>query len=97
MTRSAPRIAHALLEHLERIDDTTLPIAEIHRRLGREAEARGLTRPSYERVREIIRITRALKPRRGPSAVQIMFEIGAGARGGQNGLDAIKRPRADRY
>jgi len=97
VTRSAPRIAHALLVELERLDDAALPIAEIHRQLGRRAEALDLTRPSYERVREILQITRALKPRRGPSGLEIVLEIGGGFRGGQNGLDNLRRPREDRY
>jgi len=48
---SAPRLSPRLLAALERIDDGNLPIAELRRRVGAEAERLGLARPSYERVR----------------------------------------------
>jgi hypothetical protein len=96
VTSAGPRIAYELLVHLERIDDPSLPIAEINRRLGRFAEARGLTRPSYERVRELIHLVRVLKPRRGPSLVWMMLETSAGVRGAGSLIDNARLPREDR-
>ena len=96
MARSAPRIAHELLVLLERIDDGKMPIAEICRRLKREAASRGLTQPSYERVRELVQLTRALKPRRGPSAIRIILETSGGYRGAADAMDNVGRVREDR-
>ncbi|MGZ4400951.1 MAG: hypothetical protein ACXVYM_08765 [Gaiellaceae bacterium] len=96
MTRSGPRLAHALLVELERIDDRSLPIAEIYRRLGRFAEQQGHTRPSYERVREILQVTRALKPHRGPSDLQLLLEASGGYRGAYDAYLQLHLPREDR-
>ncbi len=56
MTTAAPRIRPALLRALTRLDDSSIPIAEVSRRVGAEADALGLTRPSYERVRELVHL-----------------------------------------
>jgi len=56
----APRIRPELLRTLARLDDPAVPIAEINRRLGREAERRGFRRPSYQRVRVLVHQLRAL-------------------------------------
>jgi hypothetical protein len=69
----APRISPGLLHALDRLDDRRLPIAEINRRLGAEAERLGLRRPSYERVRELVHRLRWL--RRAPSTGRVLFEI----------------------
>jgi hypothetical protein len=58
---SAPRISPRLRAALERIDDGELPIAEIRRRVGAEADRLGLPRPSYERVRELVHESRRLR------------------------------------
>ncbi|HET8605986.1 MAG TPA: hypothetical protein VFL66_03045 [Gaiellaceae bacterium] len=54
MVACSPRISPLLLVALERLDDPSVPIAETARRLGREADRLGLTRPSYDRVRELV-------------------------------------------
>ena len=60
---SAPRLSPRLLDAIVRIDDRKLPIAEIRRRLGAEADRLGLPRPSYERVRELVHESRRLRAR----------------------------------
>jgi hypothetical protein len=97
MTTAAPRIRPKLLEAIARLDDRTIPIAEVNRRVGAEAERLGLTRPSYERVRELVHLLRSLKqPRRGPSMLQLFIEAGFGLRGGPSLGDQVFRPREER-
>lgn len=98
MTRSAPRIAQPLLEILPRLDDGKRPIAEVCRLLGEAADARGLTRPSYERIRELVHELRAIDRRRhaGPSIAQMVWEVGAGSRAGPSLIDNMYRPRDER-
>jgi hypothetical protein len=71
MTRSAPRIPQRLLDAVDRLDDRREPLAEIARPVAAEAERLGLTRPSYERLRQLIHQSRAIRARRGPSPVRI--------------------------
>jgi hypothetical protein len=98
VTTSAPRIRPPLLEALARHDDPRVPIAEVCRRVGAEADRLGLTRPSYERIRELVHLLRRLrqKPRRGPSMLQLFLEAGAGLRGGPSLGDQVFRPREER-
>jgi hypothetical protein len=99
VTTSAPRIAQPLLEKLPRLDDGKRPIAEICRLVGAEADARGLTRPSYEQIRVLVHLFRAIDPRRqkrGPSIPEMFWEIGTGARGGRSVIDNMYRPREER-
>jgi hypothetical protein len=69
----APRISPRLLAALARLDDRRIPIAEVNRRLGAEAERLGLRRPSYQRVRELVHQLRRL--RKGPSTVRVLAEV----------------------
>ena len=62
MVPFAPRISQRLLDELERIDDDSRPIAELHRRLGRAAARLGLPQPSYERVRQLVGVRRSGGP-----------------------------------
>jgi hypothetical protein len=62
----APRISRRLIEAIVRFDDRSRPIAETYRRVGAEAERLGLTRPSYQRIRELVHEARSI--RRAPSA-----------------------------
>ena len=59
VAKCAPRLAPRLLAALERFDDGKIPIAELRRLLGAEAERLGLPRPSYERVRVLTHELRA--------------------------------------
>jgi hypothetical protein len=66
MVTMAPRISRGLIEAIVRFDDRGRPIAETYRRVGAEAERLGLTRPSYQRIRELVHEARSI--RRGPTA-----------------------------
>jgi hypothetical protein len=70
---SAPRLSPRLLAALERIDDGRLPIAELRRRVGTEAERLGLARPSYERVRILAHETRARRAR--ATATDVLLDV----------------------
>jgi hypothetical protein len=59
----APRISYRLIEAIVRLDDRSRPIAETYRRVGAEAERLGLTRPSYQRIRELVHEARNTRPR----------------------------------
>jgi hypothetical protein len=73
MLAFAPRIPPRLLHALDRLDDPTLPIAEINRRLGTHAERLKLRRPSYERVRELVHLLR--RWRRHPTTARVLLEV----------------------
>jgi len=51
---SAPRYDRRLLGAIRRLDDESLPIAEVWRRVGAAAEKIGVPRPSYVHVRRIV-------------------------------------------
>jgi hypothetical protein len=86
-----------LLEALTRLDDGRVPIAEVCRRVGAEADRRDLTRPSYERIRELVHVERSLRRRRrGPTTVQLLLEAGGGYRSGPSVMHAISLPRDER-
>jgi hypothetical protein len=50
----APRYGFRLLEAIRILDDRTVTIAEVTRRVGRAAEHFGVTRPSYVHVRRLV-------------------------------------------
>jgi hypothetical protein len=70
----APRIPPRLVHALDRLDDRRLPIAELNRRLGAEAERMGLRRPSYERVRQLLHLLRRWR-RRQPTTARVLVEV----------------------
>ena len=76
--RSAASLPWALLERLERIDDGKLPIAEVARRLCAEAESLGLTRPGYERIRQLVHELRLERRQSGPGRAQVALEMTLG-------------------
>jgi hypothetical protein len=78
--RSAARISPDLLTMLDRLDDGRLPIAEIARRLGVEAEARGRPRPGYERIRQLVQELRLDRQDAGPSQLRLAVEVTTGLR-----------------
>ncbi len=51
MYAAAPRLDPRLLATIDRLDDSSLPIAETYRRCRGVAAELGIPRPSYERVR----------------------------------------------
>ena len=79
MAAFAPRISLQLLEALVRLDDRSVPIAEVNRRLGKEAEQLGLMRPSYQRVRVLVHASRRAR-RNGPTTASVLFEVAVRAR-----------------
>jgi hypothetical protein len=72
VTTSAARLGQRLLAELDRADVGHVSIAEVWRRVGREADRLGVTRPSYERVRTLVH---ELRRRRGPSLSDTMIEL----------------------
>jgi hypothetical protein len=68
----APRIPRRLLVALDWIDDRSLPIAEVNRRLGAEAWRLGLPRPSYQRVRELVHQLRRMRSQ--PTTLGVLWD-----------------------
>jgi hypothetical protein len=60
----APRLDRRLLLAIVRLDDASVPIAEIYRRSRKDAASLGLPRPSYECVRQLIHAARRERARR---------------------------------
>ena len=94
MTRSAPRLDVRLIAALEQLlKDESVPVAEVNRRLGAVADALSVPRPSYERVRLIVRDRRsggyAL-----PSTGMVLLEIAARARPADDLLKLLADPSA---
>jgi hypothetical protein len=50
-----------------------VPIAELNRRLGAQAERLGLRRPSYERVRQLVHLLRRWRKR--PTTSRVLLEV----------------------
>jgi hypothetical protein len=78
MASQAPRIDATLMAGIERLDDESVPIAEVNRRVGALASHLGLARPSYEQIRVLVHEHR----RRGfaPTAGQILLDVAARSR-----------------
>jgi hypothetical protein len=79
MAAFAPRISPQLLEALVRLDDRSVPIAEVNRRVGEEAERLALRRPSYQRIRVLVHASRRIRPQ-SPSTASVLFEVAVRAR-----------------
>lgn len=75
----APRLSPRLLDVIERLAFRPVPIAEINRLVGAEAERLGLPRPSYQRVRTLVQEARQLNAGR-TSAEGILLDIATRAR-----------------
>jgi len=72
--RFASHFSLRLLDEVDRLSEQRVPIAEINRRVGASAQCLGVTKPSYERVRQLVHEARDL--RRGyVSALQICIEV----------------------
>jgi hypothetical protein len=82
-------LATVLVEALVSLDDRRLPIAEINRRLGEEAERLGLRRPSYQRVRELVHEIRRLRRDGEPTTKSVLVDIMFRARPPEAFLDHI--------
>jgi len=98
--RFATHFSLRLLDEVDALSERAIPIAEINRRVGAKAQRLGVTRPSYERVRELVHEAR--EARRGyTSALEICIEVATLQRGPRHYeklIDLPPRPRLrDRY
>lgn len=86
--RSAVALHDRLWKTLSAIDDGSLPVAELHRRVGVVADSLGLTRPSYQTVRRAARAQRQWTSAR-PSTAEVLLEITTRARPPEHLLDLL--------
>ncbi len=91
VVRSAPRIPQRLLDAIPRLDDGGRPIADVIRKVGEEADRLGITRPSYERIRQLVHQSRSIHL--GPSDVRIALETTALLRSRDSAARAMAKPR----
>jgi hypothetical protein len=63
MYTAAPRLDRRLLETIVRLDDTTVPIAEVYRRTREHAAQIDVPRPSYECCRQLLHDARRERAR----------------------------------
>jgi hypothetical protein len=73
MPAAAPRIDSRVVAAVALLDDRSLPIAEVNRRVGTIAFRLGLTKPSYEQVRVLVHALR--RRRRGATADIALLSI----------------------
>jgi hypothetical protein len=84
----APRISHLLIHAIVRFDDESRPIAETYRRVGAEAERLGLTRPSYQRIRELVHESRRI--RRRPTTADLIRLVTAPLRSADELIERLQ-------
>ena len=87
MLAFAPRFSPRLIDAIVRLDDRRIPIAEVNRRVGQEAERLGLRRPSYQRVRVLVHQLRRV--RRQPTTAAVLLEVAVRARPPEAFLDHV--------
>ena len=77
MTRSAARLSRDLLRELVKLSDTGATVAEVLRGVGEAAERLGEPRPSYERVRVLVREARTVRKRAatGEVLLDVMLRV----------------------
>jgi hypothetical protein len=61
---AAPRLDRRLLETIVRLDDTTVPMAEVYRRTREHAARLDIPRPSYECCRQLLHDARRERERK---------------------------------
>jgi hypothetical protein len=61
---AAPRLERRFLKAVAQLDDPAQPIAETYRRARAVADEFGIPRPSYERFRQHIRMSRRVQAKR---------------------------------
>ena len=94
MAASAPRLDARLVAALEHLlQDDSVPIAELNRRLGAVAEALMLTRPSYERVRQIVQDRRSGRLAL-PTAGEVLLGVASRGRHPEDLLRLLADPSA---
>jgi hypothetical protein len=89
MPSFAARVTERLYRRLVELDDDGVPIAETYRRVAAEAERMGLSRPSYERIRVLVRQSRRWKRSRGPSTTSVLVDVAFRVRPPEAVLDHI--------
>jgi hypothetical protein len=72
--RFASHFSPRLLDEVEALSERSLPIAEINRRVGTKAQRLGVTKPSYERVRELVHESRELQ-RGYVTALELFIDV----------------------
>ena len=94
MAASAPRLDARLVAALEHLlTDDSASIAELNRRLGAVAEALSLTRPSYERVRQLVQDRRSGRLAL-PTAGEILLGVASRRRHPEDLLTWLADPSA---
>jgi hypothetical protein len=73
VSAAAPRIGPLLLAGIERLDDDSVLIAEVHRRVAALASHLSLSRPRYEQVRVLVHERR--RAGLAPTAGQILLDV----------------------
>jgi hypothetical protein len=76
---AAARISPQLYAALVRLDDEAVPIAEVYRRVGAEADRLEHPRPSYERIRVLVHELRE-EQRPEPGYGGVLLDIAIRAR-----------------
>jgi hypothetical protein len=91
MAAAAPRIGPTLLAVIERLDDESVPIAEVHRRVAAVASHLAYPRPSYQQTRVLVHEHR----RRGlaPTAGQLLLEVAFRVRPPEALLELLTGPK----
>lgn len=88
MAAAAPRIGPTVLAAIERLDDESIPIAEVHRRVAALASHLGYARPSYQQVRILVHEHRRIGL--APTAGQILLEVALKTRPPQALLELLE-------
>ncbi len=73
VTRSAARLSKNLLRKLVELSDSGATVAEVLRGVGETAERLGEPRPSYERVRVLVREARTVRKRAATG--QVLLDV----------------------
>jgi hypothetical protein len=94
MPDGAPRLPLPLIDALERLDDPRRPIAETWRRLCVAADELGVSRPSYEHTRRLVRDVR----RRAalPGSADLLLDVTLRMRSPLGALDEHTRRSDER-
>jgi hypothetical protein len=87
----APRLSPRLLDFIEVVSSLHVPIAEINRLVGTEAERLGVPIPSYQRVRVLVHEARDLH-RNYVSAAEILIDIATRTRSPYAYTELVTRP-----
>jgi hypothetical protein len=87
MTAAAPRIDSRLVAAVAWLDDQRESMAETNRRIGFLARDLGLTKPSYQQVRILVKEHR--RGRLRPTAGQVLIDIAFRARPPEALLDCL--------